>query len=223
MKKNYKSDFDIILRLRTCVGSGDEIRELGWPDYDWTARFYTSNKANAYTASCIGGVCTNCFEDKGQIHVVFDSHRLGVGLLQVEFLAELPNRIYPDETQTEVSPQPLGIELVSGPGDCGTTAEVEVLPSYIKGDTGPKGPKGDKGEAFNYDDFTPAQIEELQRPATEAAERADEAADNAQSVADKYASVLEDKADRAELSNIIAVEPLTDDNFPGIDPYTREE
>lgn len=152
MKKNYKSDFDIILRLRTCVGSGDEIRELGWPDYDWTARFYTSNKANAYTASCIGGVCTNCFEDKGHIHVVFDSHRLGAGLLQVEFLAELPNRIYPDGTQTEVSSQPLGIELVSGPGDCGTTAEVEALLPYIK---------GDKGDKLTYADLTEADKADL--------------------------------------------------------------
>ena len=33
-----------------------------------------------------------------------------------------------------------------------------------------------KGDAFTYDDFTPGQIEDLQRPATEAAEIADEAA-----------------------------------------------
>jgi len=31
------------------------------------------------------------------------------------------------------------------------------------------GEKGDKGDPFTYDDFTPEQIAELQRPATEAA------------------------------------------------------
>lgn len=35
--------------------------------------------------------------------------------------------------------------------------------------------KGDKGDAFTYDDFTPEQIELLQRPATEAAELANQA------------------------------------------------
>ena len=84
--------------------------------------------------------------------MVFDSHRLGAGLLQVEFLAELPNRIYPDGTQTEVSSQPLGIELVSGPGDCGTTAEVEALLPYIK---------GDKGDKLTYADLTEADKADL--------------------------------------------------------------
>lgn len=38
-----------------------------------------------------------------------------------------------------------------------------------RGDTGAKGDKGEKGDPFTYDDFTEAQILELQRPATEAA------------------------------------------------------
>lgn len=41
------------------------------------------------------------------------------------------------------------------------------------------GEKGDKGDPFTYDDFTPEQIAELQRPATEAAEVANQAAENA--------------------------------------------
>lgn len=36
--------------------------------------------------------------------------------------------------------------------------------------------KGDKGDPLTYDDLTPEQIEELQRPAIEAAETANEAA-----------------------------------------------
>lgn len=41
------------------------------------------------------------------------------------------------------------------------------------------GEKGDKGDPFTYDDFTPEQIADLQRPATEAAKVANEAAENA--------------------------------------------
>lgn len=38
---------------------------------------------------------------------------------------------------------------------------------YIQGE---KGDKGDKGDPFTYEDFTPEQIADLQRPATEAAD-----------------------------------------------------
>lgn len=41
------------------------------------------------------------------------------------------------------------------------------------------GEKGDKGDPFTYDDFTPEQIADLQRPATEAAKVANEAAEKA--------------------------------------------
>lgn len=70
-----------------------------------------------------------------------------------------------------------------------------------KGDTGPQGqqgaqgpqgiqgiqgPQGEKGDPFTYDDFTEAQILELQRPATEAA-------------ADAKAAIAEVKATEAKL------------------------
>lgn len=184
--KNYKSDFDAILHLKSCVG--DVCKEIGWPGYDWVAKFYTTSHDNVYIASNVGGVLTNCFNDNGNIHVVFNNHGLPSGTLRVEFSAEIPNGIYPDGSQLEVSPQPLDIELVRGRGDCGTIVDVDVMLSYIKGDKGdtgpqgpkgdkgdtgsqgPKGDKGDKGDAFTYEDFTAEQIAELQRPATEAAE-----------------------------------------------------
>lgn len=155
-KINYKSDFDFILKLTDCKGEA-----VGWPEFDWSAQLYTKSKANAYTVSCRGGVCANCFNDEGRIHVVVDSHRLGLGRLNVELKAELPNGIYPDGTQDEFSPQALDIELVAAAGDCGTEAEVEAMLPYIK------------GEPFTYGDFTPEQIADLKRPATEAAERLD--------------------------------------------------
>ncbi|MBD5258986.1 MAG: hypothetical protein HDS52_09955, partial [Barnesiella sp.] len=132
--------------------------EVGWPEHDWTARLFTSIGLNTYIVSRKGDVLTNCFNDNGRIHVVCNNHKLGKGRLQVEFHSEIPNAIYPDGIEDLYEPQRLDIELVDGPADCATTAEVEVMMPYIK---------GDKGKAFTYADFTPAQIAELQRPATE--------------------------------------------------------
>lgn len=167
MKRNYKDDFDFIMRLYSAMVDscgrevGDSRRELGWPDYDWVATFYTSSKANAYVASCIGGECVNCYNDNGQIHIVVNSHHMGPGRLKVEFRAELPRDIYPDGYQRNVIPEPLDIELIVGKGDLPSEMEVELLLPYIKGD------------AFTYADFTSEQIADLKRPATEAAERLD--------------------------------------------------
>lgn len=61
--------------------------------------------------------------------------------------------------------------------------------------------KGDKGNAFTYDDFTPEQIEELQRPASEAAVVALAAAKGADASA-----VLADKAREAVLQTETSVQ-----------------
>jgi hypothetical protein len=53
--------------------------------------------------------------------------------------------------------------------DCPEQLEASVF-YFAKGD------KGDKGDKFEYQDFTPEEIAELQKPATEAASRADDAA-----------------------------------------------
>lgn len=167
MKRNYKDDFDFIMRLYSAMVDssgmevGDSRRELGWPDYDWVATFYTSSKANAYVASCIGGECVNCYNDNGQIHIVVNSHHMGPGRLKVEFRAELPRDTYPDGYQRNVIPEPLDIELIVGKGDLPSEMEVELLLPYIK------------GNAFTYADFTSEQIADLKRPATEAAGRLD--------------------------------------------------
>lgn len=154
-KINYKSDFDFILRLKDCA---DPKKTVPFPDGDFDARFWTSNKANAYIASCRDGVYTNCFRtEDGGMHFVFDDHRMGKGTLHWEPHFELPNDIYPDNMQDLYRKAALDIELVDGDGDCPTTAELEAILPYIK------------GEPFTWEDFTPEQIAELQRPATEAA------------------------------------------------------
>ena len=154
-KINYKSDFDFILRLKDCA---DPKKTVPFPEGDFDARFWTSNKANAYTASYRDGVYTNCFRtEDGGMHFVFDDHRMGKGTLHWEPHFELPNDIYPDNMQDLYRKAALDIELVDGDGDCPTTAELEAMLPYIK------------GEPFTFEDFTPEQIAELQRPATEAA------------------------------------------------------
>ncbi len=49
-----------------------------------------------------------------------------------------------------------------------------------QGIQGPQGPQGPKGDSFTYDDFTEAQIKELQKPATDAANKAQEILKNAE-------------------------------------------
>ena len=149
---NYKSDFDFVLKLKSCKGENKEVEEVPFPDCDWEAVFYTSSKPNSYTASCKGGKYVNCFKDKEGIHFVFNNHRMGIGTLKWEPHFELPNDIYPDKIKDIFSMQQLDIELVRGQGDCPTSAEVEVLLPYIKGDP------------FTYEDFTPEQLESLRGP-----------------------------------------------------------
>lgn len=128
-KIHYKSDFDCILRLKDCRGE-----EVGWPGFDWEARFWTWNKSNMFVASRRGDVLTNCFEDNGRIHVVFDNHRLGSGNLRVEFHSEFPDGMYPDGIHDVHDTYILGIELVNGAAHCPSAIEAELMLPYILAD-----------------------------------------------------------------------------------------
>lgn len=144
---NYKSDFDLMLRLRDATGN-----EIAWPDFDWEALFYTSNKLNRFEASCVGGECVNCFNDNGKIHVVANNHKLAAGKLHVELSCEFPNDIYPDGSRRLVTVDDLGITLMSGNADDELELEAEVIIPFIK---------GDKGEPFRVEDLTEEDIEQL--------------------------------------------------------------
>lgn len=160
-EKNFLEDFRLALRLYACTMDGEQKEEIGFPDYDFRAVFYTDgNKANAYTASCIGGKCTNCFNDNGRVCVVFNNHRLGLGVLNVEFTAYIPDGYYPDGDQRSVVPAPLDVKLVRHATPCPKDIEVDLMLPYIQ---------------FRYKDLTDAEKAELMRPATEAAQRADDA------------------------------------------------
>lgn len=264
-RKNYKSDFDFIMRLRDCK---DPEKTVEWPEGDFEAVFWAGSKANPYRAGRRGGVCENCFPtEDGGMHFVFDKHRLGVGTLKWEPHFELANAIYPDGKENVYSKEPLGIELVDGPGDCPTTAEVEALVPFIR---------------FKYEDLTEEEKAEISKPATDAAasaasvrelekgvraaeevrvanETARIGAENARALAEQtrqtdeqdrvdaealrevaeeerngaeerraeefagWEDEIGSKANRSELSNVLAEETLDAGNFPGISTYTREE
>lgn len=111
-KINYKSDFDFILTLRNAQG-----KDIGFPDFDWEARFWTFSPICAMTASYHGGECVNCFNDNGKIHVVINAPTLGCGKLRAELVTHRENSIYPDGERTVYTPDVLDIELVQDRGD----------------------------------------------------------------------------------------------------------
>lgn len=112
MKINYQSDFDFIYNPVDCRGEA-----IGFPPegVDWRVEFRTHPSGKVLTASCIRGVCVNCFNDGSRIHVVAKDHGLAPGRLVSTMTILNPNGIYrPDSIQRLVDRQPVGIELVTG-------------------------------------------------------------------------------------------------------------
>lgn len=105
---NKDSDFDFILKLKDWMG-----KDIGWPEWDFIAKFYTNNKAEPYVVSKLCGEYTNCFNDYDNVHIVMDNHKLAVGQIKVEFRALFYNPIYPDGSQRIVIPTVMPFELVN--------------------------------------------------------------------------------------------------------------
>lgn len=125
------SDFDFIFELKDA-----RDKSIGIPSFDWIAKFYTTDKRKAVILSGIQGELVNCFDDGGRLHGVCNNHHLQPGDLQVEFLAHLPNDIYPDGMQRLATSQSLGIRLVTGAGDDSFTPVVTLKLPLIKGSAG---------------------------------------------------------------------------------------
>lgn len=123
---NNKSDFDMILRLYATDVKDGERFDIGIPEYDWIAKFFTFSKTNCYVVSCIGGVKTNWYDDKGRIHVVFDNHKLLSGVLKVEFTFSVPDSTMPDGNRRTVEPQALEVQLVPGKTTIPSSFEAEI-------------------------------------------------------------------------------------------------
>ena len=152
---NYKSDF--VIRERFRDGSG-KVRAL--PDVDFEMVYRTSG-GKTVTASRKDGVMTNCVADGDALLVIFKDHGLGEGELRHELHLALNNALFDDGVQNVYYPESLKIWLWDKASDTDGVIESDCVAAYTR------------GEKFTWDDFTESDIVTLQKPATEAAERAE--------------------------------------------------
>lgn len=144
-KVNCQSDFSFLLNLTDSHNTA-----IGFPEWDWAAKFFVAGSANIYEASHIGGICTNCADADGTIRIVFNESTLPAGVLKMELTAEIPDATYPDKTQKVVVPATLGIELVKEATTFSPSIEeTVVLPIVL-----PETPKEEPAES---EETTPAE------------------------------------------------------------------
>lgn len=153
---NYKSDFVIRERFRDGAG-----KVVALPDVDFELRYWVGSKS--VKASRKNGVLSNCVADGDALLVIFKDHGLGEGELHHELHLALDNAMMADGVQNVYYPESLHIWLWDKMGDTEGVIESDCVAAYTR------------GYKFAWEDFTPADIETLQKPATEAAERADKA------------------------------------------------
>ena len=156
--QNYKSDF--VLREAFLDTTGKSVPLP--TDVDFTLRYWTKH-GHEYTASRQGGVYKNCApEDGGTLLVFFKAHNLCEGELHHELHLSLDNPAFEGGTQNVFYPADLHILLWD------KASSTDKLTSGLVADY-------TRGNAFKFDDFTDEQIEQLQKPAKEAANRYDTA------------------------------------------------
>ena len=162
MKVNYKSDFELTIQL---TAGGVDVAAPSW---DWQLRFYTFDRQAVYTVTYIDGKAERCaVNTDGTITAYFDKHGLMPGALRCEFVNLVPDSHYTHDTQVQVDPVELGVELWRGASDGGmdavtlelagqVLAEVQALATdlqqkaesgYFDGEPGPQGPQGPPGPA----------------------------------------------------------------------------
>ena len=147
---NYKSDFVLRERFRNASG-----QLVALPDIDFELRYWV--KQRVYVAKRENGVMTNCVADGDALLVMFKDHQLGEGFLRHELHLALDNELFSDGVQNVYYPENLNILLWDKMGDSEGVIESDIVAAYTR------------GFAFKFSDFTPAEIELLKQPATEAA------------------------------------------------------
>lgn len=158
---NYKSDF--ILRERFRNGMGEVVP---LPDVDFEIRYWV-RPGNVFIASRKDGVYHNCTPDGDTVLVAFKDHNFCEGSLKHELHLQLANDFMPDGVQNVYYPDKLSVELWQFASDSSGVLESDMVAAYTR------------GYPFTWEDFTPAMIEVLQRPALDAAQRADTATQQA--------------------------------------------
>lgn len=150
---NVKSDFVIRERFRDGTG-----KVVALPDVDFELRYWVGSKS--VKASRKNGVLTNCVADGDALLVIFKDHGLGEGELHHELHLAQDNPLFGDGVQNVYYPESLHIWLWDKMGDTEGVIESDCVAAYTR------------GYKFTWEDFTPANILELQKPATEAASEA---------------------------------------------------
>ena len=140
---NYLSDFKLI-------EDGENF------DAPFEFRYRTSLKE--YIVSHKDGRYNNCkMLSDGRLMVLFQNHGLNAGWLMCERRFYLTDEDFESGICNLVDFRETGIVLVYGSTDS-VNVSVTLPPFYQKGDP------------FTYGDFTPEQLDDLRRPATEAAQ-----------------------------------------------------
>lgn len=168
---NYKSDFVIRERFRDGT---DKVVAL--PDVDFELRYWVGS--HSVKATRKDGVYTGCVPDGDGLLVIFKDHGLGEGELHHELHLALDNALFENGEQNVYYPESLHIWLWDKMGDTEGVVESDCVAAYTR------------GYKFTWEDFTPANILELQKPAMEAAERAD-------TDVRKFIRVAQEKSDTA--------------------------
>ena len=151
---NYKSDFVIRERFRDGTG-----KVVALPDVDFELRYWVGS--HSVKATKKDGVYTGCVPDGDGLLVIFKDHGLGEGELHHELHLALDNALFENGVQNVYYPESLHIWLWDKMGDTEGVVESDCVAAYTR------------GYKFTWEDFTAADIIVLQKPATEAAERAD--------------------------------------------------
>ena len=155
---NYKSDFIIRERFRDASGAFVAIPQ----EVDFELRYWVK-PGRQFIASRIGGEYTNCTPDGDALLVIFKDHGFCEGVLKHELHLRLVNGFMPDGVQNVYYPEDMAVQLWHLGDDALGVIESGVVAAYTR------------GLPFTFADFTPAQIEILQRPALDAAQKADAA------------------------------------------------
>ena len=163
---NYKSDFIVRERFRDAAGAFVAIPA----EVDFELRYWVK-PGRQFIASRVGGEYTNCTPDGDALLVIFKDHGFCEGVLKHELHLRLVNGFMPDGVQNVYYPEDMAVQLWHLGDDALGVIESGVVAAYTR------------GLPFTFADFTPAQIEVLQRPALEAAEKADAATSRANTAA----------------------------------------
>ncbi len=163
---NYQSDFIIRERFRDASGAFVAIPQ----EVDFEIRYWVK-PGRQFVASRIGGEYTNCTPDGDALLVIFKDHGFCEGILKHELHLRLVNGFMPDGVQNVYYPEDMAVQLWHLGDDALGVIESGLVAAYTR------------GLPFTFADFTPAQIEVLQRPALDAAEKADTATTRANAAA----------------------------------------